>query len=51
MEEINEYKKRFFSLLETKMGDVKPLITEADLATVEVVASQKFITVNNNQTS
>lgn len=39
MEEINEYKKRFFSLLETKMGDVKPLITEADLATVEVVAS------------
>ena len=28
MKNIKEYRKRFFSLLESEMGDVKPLITE-----------------------
>jgi len=28
MQNINEYKKRFYNLLESKVGDVKPLITE-----------------------
>jgi hypothetical protein len=28
MKNIEEYKKRFFNLLESEMGDVKPLITE-----------------------
>jgi hypothetical protein len=29
MNAITDYKKRFFNLLESEMGDVKPLITEA----------------------
>jgi hypothetical protein len=28
MQNINEYKKRFYNLLESKVGDVKPLISE-----------------------
>jgi hypothetical protein len=31
MENIEQYKKRFFNLMESTMGDVKPLINEQEL--------------------
>lgn len=41
MKNIDEYKKRFFNLLESEMGNVKPLITED---TVKDDASLNYIT-------
>ena len=44
MENINNYKKRFFNLMESTMGDVKPLIVEDEqssgLSTLNSILSQ-----------
>jgi hypothetical protein len=42
MENINNYKKRFFNLMESTMGDVKPLIMEesSELSNLNAILSQ-----------
>lgn len=42
MKNINNYKKRFFNLMESTMGDVKPLIMEqsSGLSTLNTILSQ-----------
>ena len=44
MENINNYKKRFFNLMESTMGDVKPLIVEdeqsSELSNLNTILSQ-----------
>ena len=37
MKSINEYKDRFFHLLETEIGDVKPIINEQPLFKTEII--------------
>ena len=35
---INEYRKKFYNLLENKLGNVKPLISDTENKVTEVVA-------------
>ena len=46
MNNINEYKKRFFNLMESTIGDVKPIISEQITDT-----SRKVPPVTGNQTN
>lgn len=48
MKNINEYKKRFFNLLESQMGDVKPLISEQAATTKKNVATKSTATQTQN---
>ena len=53
MKNINEYKKRFYNLMESTMGDVKPLISEQDAKQVAgpfgVAPVQYYIFTNNGK--
>ena len=40
MENINEYKKRFYNLMESTLGDVKPLISETTMNLEPVITNE-----------
>jgi hypothetical protein len=39
MKNIEQYKRRFYKLLESTMGDVKPLLVESELDEVDLVGT------------
>ena len=55
MKSINEYKRRFNMLLESKMGDVKPLISEAPqfeefvVPTMDMVLNYEVLSYNSQK--
>ena len=55
MKSINEYKRRFNMLLESKMGDVKPLISEAPqfeefvVPTMDMVLNYEVLSSKNGR--